>query len=183
MKESESVTQSCLTLCNPMDCSHQAPLPIRFFRQEYWSKLPFLPPGDLPDLGMEPGSPTLQADSLPAEPAGKPFLSFPFIEKVFGAMYFTLVTSFNEAYSFWYLVFSLLWSLKHSKDSVCIFVFNQSCLIQCAISVSRRKHIFPEVVSGFISLWSENEEELKSLLMKSERGEWKSWLKTQPSKN
>ena len=50
--------------------------------------------------GLNPGLSTLQADSLPAEPAGKPFLSFPFIEKVFGAMYFTLVTSFNEAYSF-----------------------------------------------------------------------------------
>ena len=82
--------------------------------------------------GLNPGLPTLQADSLPAEPAGKPF-----IEKDFGAMHFTLVTSFNDTYSFWYLVFLLLWSLRNSKDSVCIFVFNQSCLIQCTISVSR----------------------------------------------
>jgi len=47
-----------------------------FFRQEYWSGLPFPPPGDLPDLGMEPGSPALQADSLPFEPPGKPHLRF-----------------------------------------------------------------------------------------------------------
>ena len=42
--------------------------------QEYWSRLPFLSPGDLPDLGIEPKSnvsPALQADSLPAEPRGK----------------------------------------------------------------------------------------------------------------
>ena len=46
-----------------------------FSRQEYWSGLPFPSPGDLPDLGIEPESPVspaLQADSLPAEPSGKP---------------------------------------------------------------------------------------------------------------
>ena len=65
------VIQSCWTLCNPMDCSHQAPLPIRFFRQEYWSKLPFASPGDLPDPEIKPRSLALQADSLPSEPPGK----------------------------------------------------------------------------------------------------------------
>ena len=43
-----------------------------FFRQEYWSGLPFPYPGDLPDPGIEPGSPALQADALPSEPPGKP---------------------------------------------------------------------------------------------------------------
>ena len=47
---------------------------MEFSRQEYWSGLPFPSPGDLSDLGMEPGSPALQADSLPSEPAGKPTL-------------------------------------------------------------------------------------------------------------
>ena len=46
-----------------------------FSRQEYWSGLPCLPPGDLLNPGIEPGSPTLQIDSLPSEPPGKP--SFP----------------------------------------------------------------------------------------------------------
>ena len=41
-----------------------------FFRQEYWSGLPFPSPGDLPDLEMEPGSPASQADALPSEPQG-----------------------------------------------------------------------------------------------------------------
>ena len=48
--------QSCLTLCNPMDCSPQAPLSMGFTRQEYWSELPCPPPGDLPDPGIKPVS-------------------------------------------------------------------------------------------------------------------------------
>ena len=47
---------------------------MEFFRQEYWSGLPFPYPGDLPNPGTEPGSPALQADSLPTEPLGKPIL-------------------------------------------------------------------------------------------------------------
>ena len=64
----ELVTQSCPTLCNSMDCSQ-----MEFSRQEYWSGLPFPSPGNLPDLGIEPGSPALQVDSLPSESPGKPF--------------------------------------------------------------------------------------------------------------
>ena len=44
--------------------AHQAPLSMGFSRQEYWSGLPCPPPGDLPDPGIKPGSPALQADSL-----------------------------------------------------------------------------------------------------------------------
>ena len=47
---------------------YQAPQSMEFSRQEYWSGLPFLSPGDLPDPGMEPRSPALQADTLPSEP-------------------------------------------------------------------------------------------------------------------
>ena len=43
-----------------------------FSRQEYWSGLPFPSPRDLPDPGIEPGSPTLQADALTSEPQGSP---------------------------------------------------------------------------------------------------------------
>ena len=46
-----------------------------FSRQEYWGGLPFPSPGDLPDPGIEPGSPTLRADALPSEPPGKPLVS------------------------------------------------------------------------------------------------------------
>ena len=50
----------------------QAPLSMGFSRQEYGSGLPFPSPRDLPDLGIEPGSLALQADSLSSEPPGKP---------------------------------------------------------------------------------------------------------------
>ena len=48
--------------------AHRAPLSLGFFRQGYWSGYPFSSPGDLPDPRIEPGSPSLQADSLPSEP-------------------------------------------------------------------------------------------------------------------
>ena len=61
------VAQLCPTLCNLMDVAHQAPLSKEFSRQEYWNELPFPSPEDLPDPGIEPRSPALQADSLPTE--------------------------------------------------------------------------------------------------------------------
>ena len=51
--------------------AHQAPLSMRFSRQEYWSGLPFPSPRDLSNPGIEPRSPTLRADSLPSESPGK----------------------------------------------------------------------------------------------------------------
>ena len=59
------VTKSCPTLVTPWTVACQAPLSMGFSRQEYW--LPFPSPGDLPDPGIEPGSPALQADSLLTE--------------------------------------------------------------------------------------------------------------------
>ena len=60
------VTQSCLTAI-PRTAARQAPLSMEFSRQEYWSGLPFSSPEDLPDPGIEPGSPVLQGDSLPVQ--------------------------------------------------------------------------------------------------------------------
>ena len=56
----------------PWTVAYQAPLAMGFSRQEYWSGLPSPSPGDLPDPGIEPGSPALQADALPSEPPAKP---------------------------------------------------------------------------------------------------------------
>ena len=58
----------------PWTVAGQAPRSMEFSRQEYWSGLPFPSPGDLPHTGIEPGSPTLQADSSPSEPPGKPII-------------------------------------------------------------------------------------------------------------
>ena len=94
------MSQGGLACCSPWDCkqsamtgwlkvkslSHvqlfatpwtvvfQPPPSMGFSRQEYWSGLPCPSPGDLPDPGIEPGSPTLQTDSLPSEPPGNPCL-------------------------------------------------------------------------------------------------------------
>ena len=61
------VTKSCSTLVTPWAVAHQAPLSMGFSRQEYWSGLPFPSPGDLPNPGIKPEFPELQADSLPTE--------------------------------------------------------------------------------------------------------------------
>ena len=54
----------------PWTVAHHTSLSMGFFKQEYWSGLPFPSPGDLPNGGIEPRSPALQADSLPSEPPG-----------------------------------------------------------------------------------------------------------------
>ena len=66
------VAKSCPTLAIPWTVAHQDPLSMGFSRQEYWSGLLFPSPGDLPNPGIEPGSPALQADSLPTELPEKP---------------------------------------------------------------------------------------------------------------
>ena len=56
----------------PWAVAQQAPLSTEFSRQQNWNGLPFPSPGDLPNTGFKPGFPSLQADSLPSEPPGKP---------------------------------------------------------------------------------------------------------------
>ena len=63
---------SCVRLfATPWTVAYQAPPSMEFSRQEYWNGLPLPSPGDLPDPGIEPGSPALQADALPSELPGK----------------------------------------------------------------------------------------------------------------
>ena len=71
------IAQSCPPLCDPVDGSLPVAYQVAYqsmglSRQECWSGLPFSSPGDLPDPGIEPGSPALQIDALPSEPPGKP---------------------------------------------------------------------------------------------------------------
>ena len=65
------VAKSCLTLVTPWTVACQALLSVGFSRREYWSGLPSLSPGDLPDPGIEPTSFAFQANSLPSEPPGE----------------------------------------------------------------------------------------------------------------
>ena len=61
------VAKLCPTLVTPLTVACQAPLFMGFSRQEYWSGLSFPSPGYLPNPGIKPASPALQADSLPTE--------------------------------------------------------------------------------------------------------------------
>ena len=70
--ESESVSRSVVSdSVTPWTVACQAPLSTGFYRQEHWSGLPFLSPGDLPNLGIEPRLFALQVDSLPSESPGQ----------------------------------------------------------------------------------------------------------------
>ena len=63
---------SCVRLfVTPWSVAYQAPPSMGFSRQEHWGGLPFPSLGDLPDPGIEPGSPAFQADALTSEPPGK----------------------------------------------------------------------------------------------------------------
>ena len=67
-----SCFSSAWLFATPWTIACQAPLSMGFSSQEYWSGLPCPPPGDLPDPGIKPVSPALQADSLLSDPWGKP---------------------------------------------------------------------------------------------------------------
>ena len=69
------VTQSCPTLCDPMDCSPPGSSVHGNLQARLWSGLPCPPPGDLSNPEIEPRSPTLRVDSLPAELPGKPWFN------------------------------------------------------------------------------------------------------------
>ena len=72
MRKESEVAQLCVQLfATSWTVAYLAPLSMGFSRQEHWSGLPFPSPEDLPDRGIKPGSPALQADSLPPEPPGK----------------------------------------------------------------------------------------------------------------
>ena len=100
---------SCSVVSNsfstPWTIASQAPLSMKFSRQEYWSGLPFPSPGDLPNPGTEPTSPALQADSLSSEPPEKPNVLSMFIVKII----FVQVIADNLAICLLWAFFHFLW--------------------------------------------------------------------------
>ena len=124
------VTQSSQTLRDLMDCSPPASSVMEFSRQEYWSGLLFPSPGDLPDSGMEHGSPTLEVDSLPSEPPGKPLTN---VNNVLKSKVVSLL--FNMLYRF---VIAFLPRSKHLLIS---------CLQSLAIVILEPKKINSVTVS------------------------------------
>ena len=80
----------------PWTVAYEASLSMGFSRQEYWSGLPFHSPGDLPDPGIEPGSPTLEAEALTSEPPGKPKLSV--YAYIYMDIYYMFFSFFERVY-------------------------------------------------------------------------------------
>ena len=74
----------------PWTTPYQAPLFMGFFRQEYWSRLPFPSPGDLPEPGIKPRSPALKVAFLTTAPLGKkPIIYFKRVNSMLYAVYFS----------------------------------------------------------------------------------------------
>ena len=87
MDSNSSVSHSVMSdSATPRTVAHQAPLSMGFFRQEYWSGLPFPSLKDLPDLGIKPRSFALQADSLPSELQGRSRFGTDAFEQIFSSM-------------------------------------------------------------------------------------------------
>ena len=114
-----AVSHLCLTLCDPRGCNLPGFSSLEFPRQEYWSGLPFPSPGDLPDPGIKPGSPVLQADSLLSEPPGNQVCVYiyPLFSKF--ASHLCHHRTLNE-FPLLYSRFSLLFCFVHNTDSVCM---------------------------------------------------------------
>ena len=119
-----SVTQEYRLFATPQMV---APLSMEFSRQEYWIKLPFPIPGNLPHPGIEPVSLALLADSLPSEPPQKPLLHFkhPLLNSISGPWHLSCLRTFVLTVSFALISFpltlhraesftSLSFKLKHS---------------------------------------------------------------------
>ena len=102
----------------PWTVAYHAPPSMGFSRQEYWSGLPFPSPGYLPNPGIEPGSPALEADALTSEPPGKPLNIL---------LYDIIIYICNVSLKLILLVFFLLLSdvIVRSKDwPYKIFIFD-----------------------------------------------------------
>ena len=151
MQKWKWLTQLCPTLCNFLGDTVHGILP-----PEYWSGQPFPSPGHLPHPGIKPRSPTLQADSVPAEPPGKPkntrvgSLSllqhiFPTHELNWGLLHCRQILYLNWATR------EALYKLKLSV-SVKIFLYQYYKII-LSLSVTRRNmHLYSDLSSTYIIL-------------------------------
>ena len=128
------------SLVTPWTAARQAPLSMKFSRQEYWSELPFPPPGDLPDPGIQPESPALAGGFFTTEPPGKPInelwiLSDLIIQRLFlvhtsqhklaGALFYSAIqgAELMETQHFVWTMGSSWWLQKGSKTGELGFGF------------------------------------------------------------
>ena len=135
----------------PWTVAHQAPLSMGFSRQEYWSGLPFPSPGDLPNLGREPRSLALQADSLPSEPPGKPRASCQMLALEFDSRKCISIKSFQ-------------FFLSSSVNTVSI-LFDTNCIYFCCATHSEEAATAERGLFGCKRPWNFMFQSLGLLLM------------------
>ena len=116
----------------PWTVAYQAPPPVGFSRQEYWSGLPFPSPGDLPNPGIKPGSPALQADALPSEPPDgkKPLVKVkkPLVNVKY---FFILKNSLETDAVFLHIIKVCVTLLKSQCPVICCFVASHGLPRSC----------------------------------------------------
>ena len=89
------VTRSCPILCDPMDCSLRGSSVRQILQAKFWNEKPFPYPGDLPNPGVKPRSPSLQVDSLPSDPPGtKYFFKLKWHWDILNFLFWELMCSF-----------------------------------------------------------------------------------------
>ena len=106
-------------LAGPWTVARQTPPSMEFSRQEYWSGLPFPSPGDLPDPGIKPRSPAMQAAALPSEPPGKPFSLLTHIKYctfIKWVLIYTLPWLSSVSLLYYLLDYSATWLHWHGKS-------------------------------------------------------------------
>ena len=121
--------QSCLTLCNPTDCSSSAPLSMEFHRQKYYSGFPCPPSGHLPNLGIKPTSlvsPAWQTGSLPSAPPGKSFWF----------CYWNSNTAFQTFLYKRHEILSKISSLHQDADAILLWACFGTTLCDCFVLLS-----------------------------------------------
>ena len=120
------VAQLYPAVCSPLVVAHQAPLSMGFSRQEYWSGLPCLPPGDLPGPGIEPASPFIgrrilsllshRGSPLMGVRVWKRITMFRWLTHIFVGIYFDVASSFTA-------LLLLKYSLQITFQFVCLNFF------------------------------------------------------------
>ena len=107
---------SHIWFCNPWTAAHQAPLSMGFSSQGYWSALPFPSPGDLPNPGIKPRSPILQADSLQTGA-----YSFPIPKRIWGHVSHFSIFLFVSSWCLW-INHSGKEYIKKEDKYICIYL-------------------------------------------------------------
>ena len=129
--------QLCPTLCDPIDCSRQAPLSMGFPRRKYWRQLLSPTPGDLSNPGIEPAAPALAGRFFTPEPSGKPYNIDGF------TLISTLVNIFNTSSTLKQKVGELVqekemfvyWEILLSKEVAVLTSFNPHNSFSCQVSL------------------------------------------------